>query len=77
MGVIPSSFANPRCSVKRLLNDQLNERWCLLCQLAEVEPDSRKLKILVDEVNFLLDIRNAALTGARRPPTSVRRANGF
>jgi len=59
------------------VNEPLNERWSQICQLAAVEPNSKKLKILVDEVNFLLDLRDAALTAARRGPTSVRRDSRF
>ncbi len=58
-------------------NEQLKERWAEFCQLAAVEPDSQKLEILVDEVNFLLDLRDAALAAGRRGPTSVRRIAGF
>lgn len=54
------------------MNDQMNERWQQLCQLAAVEPDSNKLSKLIAEVNFLLDTRDdVALAAARRSQTRV------
>jgi hypothetical protein len=55
--------------VNEQLSEQLNQRWCQLCQLAVVEPGSEKLMKLVREVNLLFDARDASLTAAQGGPT--------
>ncbi len=54
------------------MNEQLNERWYQVCQLAVSEPDSEEFLKLVAEVNVLLDERNTEMTALHRRPTSVR-----
>jgi len=55
--------------VNEQLNEQLNQRWSQLCQLAVVELGSEKLMKLVTEVNLLFDARDASLTVAEGGPT--------
>jgi hypothetical protein len=47
------------------MQEQANERWYQLCQLAAVELDSEKLMKLVAEVNLLLEAKEVALTSMR------------
>jgi hypothetical protein len=44
------------------VNEQMNERWYQVCQQAVAEPDSDKFFKLVEEVNLLLDARDAQMT---------------
>jgi len=48
------------------MDDQTKERWFQLCQLAAVEYDSQKLLALVEEINRLLEQKQARLDSSRR-----------
>jgi hypothetical protein len=47
-------------------NENENELWFHLCQLAAVEPDPEKLLRLMAEVNFLLSAKEDSLAASRR-----------
>ena len=48
------------------MNEQINERWYQMCQLAVAEPDSEKFMKLVTEVNLLLDEKEVKTAAIRR-----------
>ena len=62
----PEQFANRWCPVNEPVNENAHERWYQLCQLAAVEPDSIKLLKLLEEVNFLLDVKEEARAAGQR-----------
>lgn len=53
------------------MQEQSNERWYQLCQLAAVETNPEKLMKLVAEVSLLLEAKESALPHIRRGTISL------
>jgi len=47
------------------LQDETKEQWLLLCEQAAVEQDPQKLLTLVEEINRLLEEKQASLKNLR------------
>ena len=50
------------------MDGQTRERWLDLCQQATIEQDSKKLLALVQEINDILEAKEARLKNLKPPP---------
>ena len=53
------------------MNPETKERWFQLCEQAAVEQDPQKLLLLVEEINQLLEAKEARLAQSRKAPSEA------
>lgn len=54
------------------MRGETGERWRDLCKQAEVEQDHEALLMLIQEINGLLDEKEARLAGARSKRNEIK-----
>ena len=50
------------------MESAVKERWIELCELAATEQDSKRLLVLVEEINLLLEDKEQRLHAKQSPP---------